>query len=781
MFLPMKLPSIPSLKMAALANVALGTLAFSSLHAQVPQMLNYQGRVAVDTVNFDGSGSFKFALVNTDGTTSYWSNDGTSTVGNEPATSVSLPVTKGLYSVLLGANMKPIPNTVFANPDVRLRVWFDDGINGLQLLTPDQRIAAVGYAMVASSVPDGAITSAKLAPGAVSNEQLASGLTLGGTTTGNFSGNLTGNSSTATSASNFTTSLAGDVTGTQRATVVGMVGGSTAANIHSAELLANATTTASTPNSIVKSDSSGNLLLAPLVPNSQQDQVSATGPGNLVLRDARGVFGKTSEGVDLWSMSFLNAHNTGGGELKIISRWRLYLETKEGLQFGYAGTARDRAFFYLHSGSASASDTMRQSKALMFNTATWNGYNNSKQSGFQAVPADVSGKVLVKLFEDATIANTGIASGTEMAEFASEGIYTAGTAPAFDLLADGATITQACSKYKTIQTASVTLTGNRTLVIADAQDGMRGVIYVTQDGTGTRTLTPTNGTALGLSTVAGATDRVTWEFDGTYFYWAVSQDADRSLAVLDDDAAVFLAATSIASDSTEGIAINTLFTRLKANKVWDEIVSAWPLVGGTSAQHAVDMKGARTATFGTGVTHDANGITGSETSTGWMNSTVNVSALGIKDSVGVYCYNRTANITEAGSIIGTYGANARFYTTRVSTNMFGHGPCSGTYNTASRPIGTDCRGHWLLQRPNATKVKLRFNASVTALSNTSVTAPTAPIWFLASNDSSNRAANPTNANLAFCAVVTGNLDDTKATAMFAAIDAFQVALGRANP
>ena len=37
-----------------------------TLHAQVPQLINYQGRVAVGTVNFDGSGQFKFALVNAD-------------------------------------------------------------------------------------------------------------------------------------------------------------------------------------------------------------------------------------------------------------------------------------------------------------------------------------------------------------------------------------------------------------------------------------------------------------------------------------------------------------------------------------------------------------------------------------------------------------------------------------------------------------------------------------------------------------------------------------------
>ena len=162
--------------------------------AQVPQMINYQGRVAVgdQAVNFNGTGAFKFALVNEDGSTSYWSNDGTSTEGSEPTAAVSLTVTKGLYSVFLGANMTAIPSSVFANSEVHLRVWFDDGTNGSQLLTPDQRIAAVGYAMVASTVVDGAITSEKIATGAVGNTQLASGLTLGGTTSGTFSGDGSG-------------------------------------------------------------------------------------------------------------------------------------------------------------------------------------------------------------------------------------------------------------------------------------------------------------------------------------------------------------------------------------------------------------------------------------------------------------------------------------------------------------------------------------------------------------------------------------------------------------
>lgn len=157
----------------------------ATLQAQVPQIIGYQGRVVVDGVNFDSTtaghpGVFKFALVNADGSETFWSHDGTSVAGSAPVAGVALTVTKGLYSVLLGdANpplgMVPIGPAVFTHAEVRLRVWFDDGVNGLQLLTPDQRIAAVGYALMAGNVADGAITGTQLAPGAVGSAHLAIG------------------------------------------------------------------------------------------------------------------------------------------------------------------------------------------------------------------------------------------------------------------------------------------------------------------------------------------------------------------------------------------------------------------------------------------------------------------------------------------------------------------------------------------------------------------------------------------------------------------------------
>jgi hypothetical protein len=116
-------------------------------------------------------GHFKFALVDTTGGTTYWSNDSTSTAGSEPAAAFAITVMKGLYNVLLGDATQPhmtiVPATVFTHADVHLRIWFNDGTNGSQLLAPDKRIAAIGYALMADSVSDAAITTPKLAHGIV--------------------------------------------------------------------------------------------------------------------------------------------------------------------------------------------------------------------------------------------------------------------------------------------------------------------------------------------------------------------------------------------------------------------------------------------------------------------------------------------------------------------------------------------------------------------------------------------------------------------------------------
>ncbi len=140
-----------------------------------PSMVSYQGQVTVGGSAYDGTGFFKFALVNAAGTATYWSNDGTSSSGEEPTNSTPLPVANGLFNVLLGdttlTNMTQALGTAAFDGTTRyLRVWFSaDNIN-FEQLDPDQRIASVPYALQAANADtvDGQQASdLELPPGAL--------------------------------------------------------------------------------------------------------------------------------------------------------------------------------------------------------------------------------------------------------------------------------------------------------------------------------------------------------------------------------------------------------------------------------------------------------------------------------------------------------------------------------------------------------------------------------------------------------------------------------------
>lgn len=165
-------------------KISLLALAFANLLVRpasaVPHLINYQGRMVVNGVNFDGNGQFKFALVDGTGVQTYWTSSAdTAPADGVPDTGLTLPVSKGLYSVALGDTaldgMVALPPAVFANDELFLRVWFNDGTRGWEKLAPDQRIAAVAYALMAENVPDGSITTAKIAPGAVTGSHIAPG------------------------------------------------------------------------------------------------------------------------------------------------------------------------------------------------------------------------------------------------------------------------------------------------------------------------------------------------------------------------------------------------------------------------------------------------------------------------------------------------------------------------------------------------------------------------------------------------------------------------------
>lgn len=86
----------------------------------------------------------------------FWSNDGTSANGSEPAAAVDLTVSNGLFTVALGdttlPNMAALDTSVFAHLGLQLRIWFNDGSQGSVALSPPQPLTTVPYALNLASV-----------------------------------------------------------------------------------------------------------------------------------------------------------------------------------------------------------------------------------------------------------------------------------------------------------------------------------------------------------------------------------------------------------------------------------------------------------------------------------------------------------------------------------------------------------------------------------------------------------------------------------------------------
>ena len=158
--------------------------------------ISLQGRVTTNNVVLTGIGKFKFALVEGLSGPLLWTHDGTSNpVTFEPSSSINIPVSRGIYSTLLGDRSIPgmsqaLDPTIFTRTDIRVRIWFDDGVHNFQLLSPDQRLSAVSYAFVADSARE-----AEILTGNIDISQVPSSVVTNGATNVTFTGTFTGDGS----------------------------------------------------------------------------------------------------------------------------------------------------------------------------------------------------------------------------------------------------------------------------------------------------------------------------------------------------------------------------------------------------------------------------------------------------------------------------------------------------------------------------------------------------------------------------------------------------------
>ncbi|WOO39909.1 tail fiber domain-containing protein [Rubellicoccus peritrichatus] len=124
------------------------------LNANPLGVIAYQGRVDEDGTLPTGIKKFKFAISNSLGSTTYWSQDGTSTAGSEPTGSVDLYVDQGLFTILLGETSVSgqteslITAAPYASSDILfLRVWYSSDGTTFERLAPDVRITGSMYAL----------------------------------------------------------------------------------------------------------------------------------------------------------------------------------------------------------------------------------------------------------------------------------------------------------------------------------------------------------------------------------------------------------------------------------------------------------------------------------------------------------------------------------------------------------------------------------------------------------------------------------------------------------
>jgi hypothetical protein len=133
---------------AAILFLLLLGVAFAPGVWALPEHVSYQGQLYLNGQAYAGNADFKFAIVANLGSDTLWSNDATSSAGSEPASSLTLPVDAGVFSVNLGdvtTGQAPLDADVLADAfDAALRVWVDTG-SGFEQLS-DQPLSSAAFA-----------------------------------------------------------------------------------------------------------------------------------------------------------------------------------------------------------------------------------------------------------------------------------------------------------------------------------------------------------------------------------------------------------------------------------------------------------------------------------------------------------------------------------------------------------------------------------------------------------------------------------------------------------
>ena len=249
------------------------------------------------------------------------------------------------------------------------------------------------------------------------------------------------------------------------------------------------------------------------------------------------------------------------------------------------------------------------------------------------------------------------------------------------------------------------------------------------------------------------------------------------VAPVDPDAQAFITAAAI-TNPTQQAAINTLVVGLKADGTWTKSSVLYPIVGGVSTAHAVNLKspGTYNMSFSSGWTHSANGMIGSSA---FVNTQFNPATAGVnKSNFGMSVYSRSntsgykVDIGAVDSVSGSYS----WLVPRYSGSL----DFAGSYDDSNFNGNylTNTLGLMSVVRDSATTQKL-YQGGVQKGTRTGFNATAdinLNIYFGARNNST-IAMNYSDRQYAFVAIHEG-FNATEMNNFNTRIQAFQTALSR---
>ena len=364
---------------------------------------------------------------------------------------------------------------------------------------------------------------------------------------GTITANLTGTASTAIAAGSFTGSLAGDVTGTQGATVVSAVGASSAANIHTAELAANAASSSNSPLAIVKRDSNGGFSsgqISTTTPNatSQGLVVKGSASQSANLQEWQSSTGAVMSAVD--SNGYLKLKDSDGTDNYVSLRASPTMASN--LTYTLPGTVSAGAYL-----TTDSSGNMSWSAPGSF-TGSLVGDVTGTQGA--TVVGTVGGVTAASVAAGANLANAATNANTvsTIVKRDASGNFSAGTVTA-----------------NLSGNVTGNLTGNVTGNVSGTAANVTGTVAVANGGTGATTLAANNvllgnGTSAPLTVAPGASGNVlmsngtTWASSAPTTNWA----APGAIGATTPSSAAF---TSLTTSGNVGIGISSPVAQLHVN------------------------------------------------------------------------------------------------------------------------------------------------------------------------------------------------------------------------